>query len=72
RCQYTHDMMYGKNSMKIGFTAIISWLIGQIVYYFLSCLSPIYIAQLPPLEATIPNIIISSLVYRHRMYEKEI
>jgi purine-cytosine permease-like protein len=72
RCQYTHDMTYGKNSMKIGFTAIISWLIEQIFYYFSSSLSPIYIAQLPPLGAMIPTIIISSLVYRHKMYEQEI
>jgi nucleobase:cation symporter-1, NCS1 family len=63
RCQYTHDMMYGKNSMKIGFTAIISWFIGLIVYYLLSSLSPIHIAQVPPLGATIPSIIVSSLVY---------
>ena len=61
--KYTEDMLYGKTALKIGFTAIISWSIGVVVYYLLSPLSPIHMAELPEIGATIPSIIVSSSLY---------
>jgi len=61
--KYTKDMIYGESALKIGFTAIISWSIGVLVYYLLSSLSPIHMAELPEIGATIPSLIVSSLVY---------
>src|SRR5829696_3036542 len=61
--KYTEDMLFGKSALKIGFTAIISWSIGVVIYYLLSPLSPIHMAELPKIGATIPSIIVSSSLY---------
>jgi purine-cytosine permease-like protein len=61
--KYTEDMLFGKSALKIGFTAIICWSVGVVVYYLLSPLSPIHIAELPKIGATIPSIIVSSSLY---------
>ena len=61
--KYTKDMIYGESALKIGFTAIISWSIGVLVYYLLSSLSPIHMAELPKIGATIPSLVVSSLLY---------
>jgi len=61
--KYHNDMMYGNKIIKIGYPAIIAWAIGAVLYYLLSQLSPIYLAQLPTIGSTIPSLIISSLLY---------
>jgi putative hydroxymethylpyrimidine transporter CytX len=61
--KYTEDMLFGKSALKIGFTAIISWSVGVVIYYLLSPLSPIHMAELPKIGATIPSIIVSSSLY---------
>ncbi len=63
RGKYLNDMMYGNKIIKIGYPAIIAWAIGALVYYLLSQLSPIYLAQLPTIGSTIPSLITSSLLY---------
>jgi len=63
RGKYQHDMMYGNKIIKIGYPAIIAWAIGALLYYLLSQLSPIYLAQLPAIGSTIPSLIISSVLY---------
>jgi NCS1 family nucleobase:cation symporter-1 len=63
RGKYQNDMMYGNKIIKIGYPAIIAWTIGALLYYLLSQLSPIYLAQLPTIGSTIPSLIISSLLY---------
>ena len=63
RGKYHNDMMYGNKIIKIGYPAIIAWAIGALLYYLLSQLSPIYLAQLPTIGSTIPSLIISSLLY---------
>lgn len=63
RGKYQNDMMYGNKIIKIGYPAIIAWAIGAVLYYLLSQLSPIYLAQLPTIGSTIPSLIISSLLY---------
>jgi len=63
RGKYQNDMMYGNKIIKIGYPAIIAWAIGAVLYYLLSQLLPIYLAQLPTIGSTIPSLIISSLLY---------
>lgn len=63
RGKYQNDMMYGNKITKIGYPAIIAWVIGAVLYYLLSQLSPIYLAQLPTIGSTIPSLIVSSLLY---------
>ena len=63
RGRYQNDMMYGNNLMKIGYPAIVSWIMGAVLYYLLSQLSPVYISQLPTIGSTIPSLILSSLSY---------
>jgi putative hydroxymethylpyrimidine transporter CytX len=63
RGKYQNDMMYGNKIIKIGYPAIIAWAIGVLLYYLLSQLSPIYLAELPTIGSTIPSLIISSLLY---------
>jgi putative hydroxymethylpyrimidine transporter CytX len=63
RGKYQNDMMYGNKIIKMGYPAIIAWAIGAVLYYLLSQLSPIYLAQLPTIGSTIPSLIISSLLY---------
>jgi len=63
RGKYQNDMMYGNKIIKIGYPAIIAWAIGAVLYYLLSQLSPIYLAQLPTIGSTIPSLIVSSLLY---------
>ncbi len=62
RRRYTREMMYGKH-LLLGVPAILSWLVGVLLYYVLSSLSPIYIFQWPQIGATIPSFIGSSLLY---------
>jgi len=63
RRQYTQDMMYGKNVLKIGFPAIVAWSFGVLLYYLLFSVSPIYIPQLSQIGATIPSFVGSFLLY---------
>ncbi len=63
RGKYQNDMMYGNKIIKIGYPAIIAWATGAVLYYLLSQLSPIYLAQLPTIGSTIPSLIVSSLLY---------
>jgi nucleobase:cation symporter-1, NCS1 family len=70
RRQYTQNMMYGTNVLKIGFPAMTAWLFGLLLYYLLSSLSPIYIPQWPQIGATIPSFIGSSLLYLGIMEKK--
>jgi purine-cytosine permease-like protein len=58
-----HDSFYDAKTNKIGYTAIVAWLIGVLVYYLLSSLSPIYMSDLPQIGATIPSLVVSSLSY---------
>ena len=61
--KYQNDMMYGNNIIKVGYPAIIAWVIGALLYYLLSQLSPIYVSQLPTIGSTVPSLIASSLLY---------
>jgi putative hydroxymethylpyrimidine transporter CytX len=61
--KYQHDMMYGNNMTKIGYTALAAWFAGALTYYLLSQLSPIYLSQLPTIGSTIPSLIVSSMLY---------
>jgi putative hydroxymethylpyrimidine transporter CytX len=61
--KYQHDMMYGNNMAKIGYTALAAWFAGALTYYLLSQLSPIYLSQLPTIGSTIPSLIVSSMLY---------
>jgi purine-cytosine permease-like protein len=61
--KYQHDMMYGNNMAKIGYTALVAWFAGALTYYLLSQLSPIYLSQLPTIGSTIPSLIVSSMLY---------
>jgi purine-cytosine permease-like protein len=61
--KYQNDMMYGNNIIKVGYPAIIAWVIGALLYYLLSQLSPIYLSQLPTIGSTVPSLIASSLLY---------
>jgi putative hydroxymethylpyrimidine transporter CytX len=70
RRQYTQNMMYGTQVLKIGFPAMTAWLFGVVLYYLLSSLSPIYIPQWPQIGATIPSFIGSSLLYLGIMEKK--
>lgn len=63
RMRYKHESYYDPNTNKIGYTAILSWIIGVVVYYILSSLSPIYVSGLPQIGATIPSLAASSLCY---------
>lgn len=63
RMRYMHDSFYDAKTNKIGYTAIVAWLIGVLVYYLLSSLSPIYMSDLPQIGATIPSLVVSSLSY---------
>ena len=63
RGRYQYDMMYGNNLIKVGYPAIVSWIMGAVLYYLLSQLSPVYISQLPTIGSTIPSLIVSSLSY---------
>ncbi len=68
RLRYTHDALFDRNTNKIGYPAVVAWLVGVIVYFLLSSLSPIYMADLPQIGATIPSLIVSSLIYVTIMY----
>jgi NCS1 family nucleobase:cation symporter-1 len=63
RMRYKHDFYYDSKTNKIGYTAMVAWLIGVVVYYMLSSLSPIYMSGFPQIGATIPSLIASSLCY---------
>lgn len=59
---YSADLLYAPSS-KVRIPAIIAWACGAIISFTLSPLSPIYIAQLPAIGATIPGLAVGSLVY---------
>jgi nucleobase:cation symporter-1, NCS1 family len=63
RMRYKDDFYYDSKTNRIGYTAIVAWFIGVVVYFVLSSLSPIYISGIPQIGATIPSLIVSSLCY---------
>jgi nucleobase:cation symporter-1, NCS1 family len=63
RMRYKDDFYYDPKTNRIGYAAIVAWLIGVIVYFVLSSLSPIYMPGIPQIGATIPSLIASSLCY---------
>lgn len=64
RQKYTDQMLYSRqNSLGIGAPAVIAWVLGSLINYLLSPLSPIYIPQLPAIGATIPSLAAASLIY---------
>lgn len=65
------NTMYGKDALRIGSPAIISWAFGVLMYYLLSSLSPIYIPQLSAAGATIPSLVGSSLLYLSIVYGRK-
>jgi NCS1 family nucleobase:cation symporter-1 len=69
--RYTPSMLYGRDTLKIGYPAIAAWSAGVLLYYLLSSLSPIYISSWPAIGATIPSFIISALLYIGMMKSKQ-
>lgn len=65
------NTMYGKDALRIGSPAIVSWAFGVLMYYLLSSLSPIYIPQLSAAGATIPSLVGSSLLYLSIVYGRK-
>jgi putative hydroxymethylpyrimidine transporter CytX len=64
RQKYTEHMLYiRQNRLGIGLPAIIAWVLGALLNYILSPLSPIYIEQLPAIGATIPSLAVGSFIY---------
>jgi NCS1 family nucleobase:cation symporter-1 len=64
RQKYTEQMLYVRqNRLGIGVPAIIAWILGALLNYILSPLSPIYMPQLPAIGATIPSLAAASLIY---------
>jgi putative hydroxymethylpyrimidine transporter CytX len=63
RMRYKDDFYYDSKTNRIGYTAIVAWFIGVVVYFVLSSLSPIYMSGIPQIGATIPSLIVSSLCY---------
>ncbi len=63
RMRYKDDIYYDSKTNRIGYTAIVAWFIGVVVYFILSSLSPIYMSGIPQIGATIPSLIVSSLSY---------
>ena len=64
RQKYTEHMLYVRqNRLGIGLPAIIAWVLGALLNYILSPLSPIYIEQLPAIGATIPSLAVGSFIY---------
>lgn len=63
RTRYKDDFYYDPKTNRIGYTAIVAWFIGVVVYFVLSSLSPIYMSGIPQIGATIPSLIVSSLCY---------
>jgi purine-cytosine permease-like protein len=61
--RYKDDFYYDSKTNRIGYTAIVAWFIGVVVYFVLSSLSPIYMSGIPQIGATIPSLIVSSLCY---------
>ena len=69
---YSESMMYGKETRKIGYPAIVAWIFGILLYYLLSSISPIYVPNWPTIGATIPSFILSSLIYLAIIYRRKI
>jgi nucleobase:cation symporter-1, NCS1 family len=64
RQKYTEQMLYARqNRLGIGAPAMIAWILGSLLNYLLSPLSPIYMPQLPAIGATIPSLAAASLIY---------
>jgi purine-cytosine permease-like protein len=62
--KYTEQMLYSKqNRLGIGAPAIVAWILGSLINYVLSPLSPIYMPQLPAIGATIPSLAAAALIY---------
>jgi putative hydroxymethylpyrimidine transporter CytX len=63
RMRYKDDFYYDPKTNRIGYTAIVAWFIGVVVYFILSSLSFIYMSGILQIGATIPSLIVSSLCY---------
>lgn len=64
RQKYFSEMLYVQhNRFGVEAPALIAWLLGVILNFILSPLSPIYLHQLPPIGATIPSFAAASLIY---------
>jgi nucleobase:cation symporter-1, NCS1 family len=63
RMRYKDDFYYDPKTNRFGYTAIVAWFLGVVVYFVLSSLSPIYMSGIPQIGATIPSFIVSSLCY---------
>lgn len=64
RQKYTEQMLYSRqNKLGIGAPAVIAWVLGALINYMLSPLSPIYMPQLPAIGAAIPSLAAASLIY---------
>ena len=62
--KYVEEILYTKqNKLGIGLPAIIAWIVGALLNFALSPLSPIYMPQLPAIGATIPSLAASSVIY---------
>jgi len=62
RAKYTDDMIYS-SKLRVSIPAMIAWAMGIILALILSPLSPIFVAQLPPMGATIPSLGAASIGY---------
>ena len=64
RQRYTYEMLYARhNRFGIEAPALIAWIVGALINFILSPLSPIYMPQLPAIGATIPSLAAASLIY---------
>ena len=64
RQRYTYEMLYERhNRFGIEAPALIAWIVGALINFILSPLSPIYMPQLPAIGATIPSLAAASLIY---------
>lgn len=59
--KYAEHMMYGKSSVR--WPAIAAWAAGTLLNFAMSPLSPIYVAQMPAVGATIPSFAAASVIY---------
>lgn len=71
RQKYTEQMMFD-NKRSIGWPAIAAWILGTILNFVISPLSPLYVPSMPAIGATIPSLFAASLAYLiiHRLIRK--
>jgi putative hydroxymethylpyrimidine transporter CytX len=71
RQKYTEQMMFD-NKRSIGWPAIAAWVLGTILNFVISPLSPLYVPSMPAIGATIPSLFAASLAYLiiHRLIRK--